>query len=237
MYLRNAASPERVAIGPVVQISDGAVQTSGVSVKVLPQGGTASAGSGTIAYEEGIVHYTPIQADTNYTSFILIAYKTGCIPASVTVATDPGDTFARLGAPAGASIAADVATRLAASSYTAPPSVTAVADEVQTRTIAAVTAVGTVVALGANAIDAAAISSDAGAEIADAILNRDMSVGTDSGSPSVRTVRQALRALRNKWTNAAGTYTVYKEDDSTTSWTSTIATTAGADPITGSDPA
>lgn len=92
MYPRNAASPERIAIGPVVQISDGAVQTSGVSVKVLPQGTTASAGSGTIAYEEGVVHYTPTQAETNYTSFILIAYKTGCIPATATVITSASAT-------------------------------------------------------------------------------------------------------------------------------------------------
>ena len=35
---------------------------------------------------------------------------------------------------------------------------------------------------------------------ADSLLNRDMSIGTDSGSSTVRTVRQALRMLRNKWT-------------------------------------
>lgn len=87
MYPKNAASPQRVAIGPVVQISDGAVQTATVSVKVMPQGGAASAGGGTIAYEEGIVHYVPTQAETNYASFMLIAYKTGCIPATCTVVT------------------------------------------------------------------------------------------------------------------------------------------------------
>lgn len=87
MYPRNAASPERIAIGPVVLIADGTVQTSGVSVKVLPFGGAASAGGGTIAYEEGVVHYTPTQAETNYTSFILIAYKTSCIPVTVTIVT------------------------------------------------------------------------------------------------------------------------------------------------------
>lgn len=92
MYPKNAASPERIAIGPVVQISDGAVQTSGVSVKVLPQGTTASAGGGTVAYEEGIVHYVPTQAETNYTSFVLIAYKTGCIPATTTVVTSASAT-------------------------------------------------------------------------------------------------------------------------------------------------
>jgi hypothetical protein len=87
MYARNAASPQRIAVGAVVQISDGAVQTSGVSVKVLPQGASAGAGGGTIAYEEGILHYLPTQAETDYTSFIVIAYKTGCIPISATVVT------------------------------------------------------------------------------------------------------------------------------------------------------
>lgn len=92
MYPRNAASPERIAIGAVVQISDGAVQTTGVSVKVMPQGAAASAGGGTIAYEEGVVHYVPTQAETNYSSFMVIAYKTGCIPAAVTVVTSASAT-------------------------------------------------------------------------------------------------------------------------------------------------
>lgn len=89
----------------------------------------------------------------------------------------------------------------------------------------------------AGAIDAAAISADAGAELADAFLNRDMSTGTDSGSPTVRTVRQALRFLRNKWSISGTTLTVTKEDDTTASWTSEVTATAGADPITASDPA
>jgi hypothetical protein len=88
MYPRNAASPERISIGAVVQISDGAVQSSGVTVRVLPFGGTEADGVGTVAYStDGVVVYTPTQAETNYTSFVLIAKKTGCIPASVTVVT------------------------------------------------------------------------------------------------------------------------------------------------------
>jgi hypothetical protein len=92
MYPRNAVSPQRLSIGPVVQIANGAVQTSGVSVDIVPQGGAASSGVGTIAYEQGIVHYIPTQAETNYTSFMLIAYKTGCIPASTTVVTSVSGT-------------------------------------------------------------------------------------------------------------------------------------------------
>jgi hypothetical protein len=75
------------------------------------------------------------------------------------------------------------------------------------------------------------------ANVADVILDRDMATGTDSGSSTVRTVRQALRVLRNKWSIAAGTMTVTKEDDTTASWTSAVTGTAGADPITASDPA
>jgi hypothetical protein len=88
MYPRNAASPERISIGAVVQISDGAVQTSGVAVKVIPFGQSEASGAGTVAYTaDGVVLYTPTQAETNYTSFILVASKAGCIPATVTVVT------------------------------------------------------------------------------------------------------------------------------------------------------
>jgi len=73
-------------------------------------------------------------------------------------------------------------------------------------------------------------------EVADALLDRDMSTGTDSGSSTVRTVRQALRFLRNKWSISGTTLSVCKEDDSAVSWTASLTQTAGADPITGSDP-
>ncbi len=74
-------------------------------------------------------------------------------------------------------------------------------------------------------------------ENADALLDRDMSTGTDSGSTTVRTARQALRAIRNKMAVSAGTLTVYKEDDTTTSWSAAVTTDVGAEPIIGVDPA
>lgn len=86
MFPKNAASPPRIAIGAVVQISDGAVQSSGCTVRILPEGGAEGDGAGTTAYStDGVVLYTPTQAETNYSAFVLIAKKTGCIPASVTV--------------------------------------------------------------------------------------------------------------------------------------------------------
>lgn len=69
---------------------------------------------------------------------------------------------------------------------------------------------------------------------ADALLNRDMSAVSDTNS---RSPLNALRFIRNKWSVASSTLTVKKEDDSTTAWTAAVSATAGADPITGSDPA
>jgi hypothetical protein len=98
MYPRNAGSPDRISIGAVVQISDGAVQTAGVTVRVLPFGGSEADGAGTVAYStDGVVVYTPTQAETNYTSFVLIAKKTGCIPADKTVVTSASATAGHAG--------------------------------------------------------------------------------------------------------------------------------------------
>jgi len=93
VYPRNAASPPRLAIGPVVQISDGAVQTAGVAVKVIPQGGSEASGAGTVAYSaDGAVLYTPTQGETDYVAVVFVASKTGCIPATVTVVTSASAT-------------------------------------------------------------------------------------------------------------------------------------------------
>jgi hypothetical protein len=74
--------------------------------------------------------------------------------------------------------------------------------------------------------------------IADALLDRNMATGTDSGAnnTTTRTVRQALRRLRNKESIAAGVLTVTKEDDATLSWNAAVTTTAG-DPLSAVDPA
>lgn len=80
------------------------------------------------------------------------------------------------------------------------------------------------------------LSSTGNNSVADALLDRDMSTGTDSGSTTVRTPRQALRALRNKTGIAGNTLTVTKENDVTASWTATVTTAAG-DPLSEIDPA
>lgn len=88
-----------------------------------------------------------------------------------------------------------------------------------------------------SGVVAASLSSSERNSAADAILDRDMSTGADSGSTTVRTPRQALRALRNKVTISAGTATIFKEDDTASSWTAAVTTDASANPITAVDPA
>lgn len=103
--------------------------------------------------------------------------------------------------------------------------------------IPTVTSVTNGVTIAVGGADATSFTSAAKNALADALLDRNMATGTDSGTDSTvtRTVRQALRVLRNKNSIAAGTQTVFKEDDSTTSHTSAVTTTAG-NPISAVDP-
>lgn len=66
------------------------------------------------------------------------------------------------------------------------------------------------------------------------MLKRDW---TGMTGEAARSMLNALRFIRNKWSIAAGTLTVCKENDSTTAWTAAVSTDAAADPITGNDPA
>jgi hypothetical protein len=71
--------------------------------------------------------------------------------------------------------------------------------------------------------------------VAEAILLKDWTAIT--ATVPARSALNALRFLRNKWSLAAGTLTVTKEDDSTSAWTAAISTDAAAVPVIGSDPA
>lgn len=66
---------------------------------------------------------------------------------------------------------------------------------------------------------------------ADALLGRSIAGGANGG----RTVTSALRRVRNRVAIAAGTMTVYAEDDTTADHTAAITTTAG-DPISEVNP-
>ena len=70
-------------------------------------------------------------------------------------------------------------------------------------------------------------------DIADAILKRDW---TSVSGEASRSLLNAARFLRNKWTIIEGILSVKKEDDSTEAWASQLTTSSGANPVTGSDP-
>lgn len=113
------------------------------------------------------------------------------------------------------------------------PSSVASPTNITAGTITTATTVTNGVTLAAAAIDSASLATTGKTAIADAVLDRDMSVGTDSGTEIVRTPRQALRVLRNKVDIPNGK--VKKEDDATDSWTFAVTTAAG-NPVTVVDP-
>lgn len=89
MYPRNSATPPTIDLGEVIQKSDGAQQTSGVSARVKIGDGSWGPAAGSLNFDadSGIWTYAPTQAETNATYFIVAAYKTGCVSISKTVIT------------------------------------------------------------------------------------------------------------------------------------------------------
>lgn len=91
-----------------------------------------------------------------------------------------------------------------------------------------------VTAFAAGAIDDAALAADAFV----GLLDTGLASGSNVGTNSYRTVAQSLRMLRNKVTIATPSQlmTVTREDDSTTDWTATMATTTDTTHFSGVDP-
>lgn len=148
------------------------------------------------------------------------------------VQSDTDDIQSKIGTPAGASVSADVAAvksdtaAIKAKTDNLPASPAAVGSAMT------LTAAYDAAKTAAQAGDAMALTTAAQAAAADKLLGRSLAGGADGG----RDVADALRILRNKRAVAAGTLTVYQEDDATPAWTATVAT-AASDPIDSIDPA
>lgn len=100
----------------MITASDGTAFTGAVTVYVTGDAGTqaiGSVGSGACTHEGNGYHtYAPAQAETNYDLVAFTFIGTGAIPTTVQIYThypQTGDSYARLGAPAGASVSADIA--------------------------------------------------------------------------------------------------------------------------------
>ncbi|MEO8753121.1 MAG: hypothetical protein ABI624_10625 [Casimicrobiaceae bacterium] len=111
---KNVAS--QVIGAQMIAAADGSAFTAAVVVYVTVDGGTQAVGSvsaGACAHEgNGFHSYAPSQAESNGDHLAFTFIGTGAVPATVQVYTtfpQTGDNFARLGAPAGASVSADVA--------------------------------------------------------------------------------------------------------------------------------
>jgi hypothetical protein len=72
--------------------------------------------------------------------------------------------------------------------------------------------------------------------LADEMLARDLGSGLNVGTAEERTVRSALRALRNKVNVGSSQMVVKKEDDTTDAWTASVTTTAVSSNVSGIDP-
>lgn len=231
----------------VVQVFPGtAAPVDANMTKIASQTVTAAAG---VTFPSSLASPTNITAGT-ITTATNVTTVNGLAAGVITAASIAGDAFTA------AKFAADVTTELQSGLATAA-ALSTLAGYVDTEVAAILAAVDTeiaaikaktdqlvftaanqldvqVLAMAANVVSSSALATSAVQEIADGLLDRDMSTGTDSGSPTVRTVRQALRAIRNKSSVAAGTLTVTKEDDTTASWTAAVT---GTPTVTAIDPA
>jgi hypothetical protein len=108
----------------------------------------------------------------------------------------------------------------------------AAADKTWLSSARTLTAIGTGI-LAAGSIGAGAIAAAELNNVADALLKRDFAAVTGEAA---RSLLNAARFLRNKWTITGATLTVRKEDDAATAWTAAVAQTAG-NPISEIDPA
>lgn len=180
---KNAAG--QVIGAQLVSAADGGAFTGAVTVYVTGDGGAqavGSVGAGACTHEgNGFHSYLPAQAETNFDHIAFTFIGASAVPSTVqTFPSFPqtGDNYARLGAPAGASVSADVAAIKA-------ETVTILADtnDIQTRLPATLTAGGNMKA------DALAISGDtAAADNAEAFFDGTGYAGTNNVIPVVSAV-------------------------------------------------
>jgi hypothetical protein len=212
----------------MITASDGSVFTGAVTVYVTGDAGTqavGSVGSGACTHEGNGYHtYAPAQAETNYDLIAFTFIGTGAIAATIQIEPSypqTGDNFARLGAPVGASISADIA------------GVQADTDNLQTRIPAALVSGridASVGAMASNVLNAAATASDFLAEVNAEVVDA-LSVDTYAEPSSVPAATSSLAskiaylftAKRNKVTQTATTTLLRNDADSGTIATTTVS--------------
>lgn len=175
-----------------------------------------------------------------------------------------GDAYARLGAPAGASVSADVAAvkvdtaavkvqtdkmtftvanKMDSNVYTwngtavtAPNTAGTPVVDVGRINNVVTTPVTTIKAVqGLTTADTVAVATALTAAERNAIADALLARNVAGGSSAGRIVKDAIASLRNKVAISAGTLTVYDVDDTTPLWDATVTTAAG-NPLASIDP-
>jgi hypothetical protein len=234
--LKQSTASQEIPLGVFVDDADGKTAETGLTIantdiKVWKAGATslASKNSGGATHIAGGIYYAVLDATDTDTigPLVIFIHVAGALPVRLECCVYAANVYDSLIA---GSDKLEVDTVEISSDSGA-------ADNAETAFDGGSYNVGGGAVVAASVTAGVALTSGERNSVADALLNRDMSTGTDTGSETVRTVRQALRFLRNKWSITGTTLTVTKEDDTAASWTASVTTNASADPITGSDPA
>lgn len=229
-----------LAKSDMVDVAGAAVSTSSaqLGVNAVQAGGTAW-GSGAITAESiaaDAIGASELAADaiteiqSGLATAASIAALNNLSAAQVNAEADTALADAGLTTIVTGRIDAAISTRLASASYTAPDNTTiaAIAGYVDTE-VAAIKAKTD----NLPAAPAAVADIPTAIENADALLKRDW---TAVSGEAARSMLNALRFLRNKWSISSSTLTVTKEDDTTSAWTATVSTDGMAEPVIGNDP-
>lgn len=194
---KNVASQ---AIGcQMTTIADGSDFTGAVVVWITGDNGSqavGSVGSGACTHEgKGYHSYAPSQAETNYDHIAFTFVGTGAVTKTIQVYPNfpqTGDNFARLGAPAGASISADIAAKATQASVDTVDDFldTEIAD-IRNRLPAALVSGkmdSNVQAMGNNVMTAAAANADLATEL-------QSGLATSAALATLQTAANAIKAI------------------------------------------
>jgi len=243
MFRRNVAGQNLYFV--MLNATTGAVVTGASVTGQRTIVGTQATVTGTISeIAGGQYRFSTSAADTDGDSVGYLFTAAGCLPYAPTVIMTQANPTDGVGFGL-SRLDAAVTTRMA--TYTQPTGFLSATFPTGTISNTTNQTAGTVTTVSGNvngsvasvtgavgSVTASVTLTTAGYEAAaDTLLLRNVAGGSNTG----RTVREALYFLRNRWTVASGTLTVFTTDDATSSWTAAVTGTPGADPITGNDPA
>jgi hypothetical protein len=173
----------------LLSATDGSAFTGTVAVLITGDNGTQTAGSqnsGNATHKGNGYHsYAPSQAETNFDHIAVTFTGSGAVPVTIQVYTtfpQTGDSFARLGAPAGASHAADIATRASQASVDDVPTNLELATALGTADDAVLAAIAALNNLSSAQLAAAIAAGDDAVLAAIAALNNLSSADAQSAA-------------------------------------------------------